>query len=122
MKQSILILGLLLTAILLGAASNQESEYISIPTGPYEFVYPSNFGNKITIPADNLTTKESVYLGRMLFYETRLSSNNKVSCATCHQQKLAFTDGKQFSFGVDNVPTERNSMSLANLLWVNNFF
>ncbi|MBF4471803.1 cytochrome-c peroxidase [Flavobacterium sp. HJJ] len=122
MKQSILILGLLLTAILLGAASNQGSEYIAIPTDPYEFVYPTNFGNKITIPADNLTTKEGVYLGRMLFYETRLSSNNKVSCATCHQQKLAFTDGKQFSLGVDNVPTDRNSMSLANLLWVNNFF
>ena len=118
-KHYILIFTLLIVLVLI-SAKTKEDEYI--PLEPYKFVYPSNFGNKITIPADNPTTKQGVFLGRMLFYETKLSSNNKVSCATCHQQKLAFTDGKQFSIGVDNVPTERNSMSLTNLLWVNNFF
>lgn len=122
MKKYIIIFGLLVVAMGIGAAaSNEDAEYI-VPTGPYQLVYPKNFGNKITIPVDNPTTKEGVYLGRILFYETRLSSDNTISCATCHQQKLAFTDGKQFSIGVDNVPTERNSMSLANLLWVTNFF
>ena len=119
-KRHLLILASLLVLALISATTKEESEYVSLE--PYEFLYPKNFGNKITIPTDNPTTKQGVYLGRMLFYETKLSSNNKVSCGTCHQQKLAFTDGKQFSIGVDNVPTERNSMSLANLLWVNNFF
>lgn len=91
-------------------------------TTPYELKYPSNFGGRFTIPEDNPTTVEGVRLGRMLFYEERLSANNKVSCASCHQQKLAFTDGLKTSFGVDGTNTRRNSMSIANLLWVREFF
>lgn len=94
----------------------------SIPTGPYPLVYPANFGNRINIPDDNPTTQQGVYLGRILFYETRLSANNRLSCGSCHQQSKAFTDGLDFSLGVDNVPTTRSSMSLANLLWTRRFF
>src|ERR1700749_1942987 len=74
-----------------------------IETGTYTLVYPANFGNRIQIPADNPTTKQGVYLGRMLFYETRLSANNTISCGSCHQQNKAFTDGKPFSEGIDLV-------------------
>lgn len=94
----------------------------TIPTGVYELSYPVYFGNRITIPKNNPLTKQGVYLGRMLFYEPMLSSTNTISCATCHQQKLAFTDGKAFSEGVDGTFTNRNSMSLTNLLWVRSFF
>ncbi|MBB6131850.1 cytochrome-c peroxidase [Mucilaginibacter lappiensis] len=94
----------------------------SIETGPYNLVYPTNFGNRVNIPADNPTTKQGVYLGRMLFYETKLSSNNKLSCSSCHQQDKAFTDGRAFSPGVDGILTPRNSMSLVNLLWARKFF
>lgn len=93
-----------------------------IPTGPYQFNYPANFGNRINVPADNPTTKQGVYLGRMLFYEPRLSANNTLSCASCHKQQLAFTDNRPFSIGVDGVETARNSMSLTNLLWARKFF
>ncbi len=98
--------------------------YLAAPveTGTYQFVYPANFGNRINIPADNPTTKQGVYLGRMLFYEKRLSANNTISCGNCHQQDKAFTDGKPFSEGVDHVPTPRHAMSLANLLWARKFF
>jgi cytochrome c peroxidase len=89
---------------------------------PLPLRYPGYFGNRIFIPAGNPVTEEGVYLGRRLFYETRLSANNRMSCATCHRQEFAFTDGKPFSTGVDGTLTERNSMSLANLLWVHNFF
>jgi cytochrome c peroxidase len=95
---------------------------VFVETGPYQFVYPPNFGNRINIPQDNPTTKQGVYLGRMLFYEKKLSANNTVSCSSCHQQQKAFTDGKAFSDGVDHVLTARSSMSLANLLWTRNFF
>ena len=94
----------------------------TIETGPYQFVYPANFGNRINIPEDNPTTKQGVYLGRMLFYEKRLSSTNTISCSSCHQQAKAFTDGTVLSKGVDSVLTSRNSMSLANLLWTRKFF
>jgi cytochrome c peroxidase len=93
-----------------------------IPTGPFQLVYPANFGNRINVPADNHTTKQGVYLGRLLFYETALSANNKLSCASCHQQEKAFTDGIALSEGVDHVFSTRNSMSLVNLLWTRKFF
>jgi cytochrome c peroxidase len=94
----------------------------SVPTGPYQFIYPANFGNRINATEDNPTTKQGVYLGRLLFYDTRLSANNTLSCGTCHQQSKAFTDGKALSEGVDHALSARNSMSLVNLLWGRKFF
>jgi len=93
-----------------------------VETGTYKFDYPANFGNRITVPANNPTTKQGVYLGRLLFYETRLSATNKISCGSCHQQEKAFTDGKAFSEGINRQLTTRNSMSLVNLLWTRKFF
>ncbi|SDF77296.1 cytochrome c peroxidase [Dyadobacter soli] len=95
---------------------------VSHTPAPYELKYPANFGSRFTIPANNPTTHEGVYLGRMLFYEKKLSANNKFSCESCHEQKLAFTDGRPVSLGVDGSFTPRSSMSLSNLLWVRNFF
>lgn len=89
---------------------------------PYPLRYPRYFGNRINVTNDNPLTIEGVALGRRLFYEKRLSRNNTISCASCHQQALAFTDGRPFSVGFDGVKTRRNAMSLANLLWVRNFF
>lgn len=53
-------------------------------------------------------------LGRILFYDTRLSQNNSISCASCHKQALGFADGQQFSSGVRNYQTSRNAMALVN--------
>ncbi|MNK49220.1 Cytochrome c551 peroxidase precursor [compost metagenome] len=89
---------------------------------PYSLSYPSNFGNRISIPKNNPTSKAGVYLGRHLFYEGLLSANNKISCSSCHEQKRAFTDGRTFSIGVDGSKTSRNSMALVNLLWTRKFF
>ncbi|PZR26633.1 MAG: cytochrome-c peroxidase [Azospira oryzae] len=88
---------------------------------PYVLNYPAYFGNRFTIPADNPTTKEGVYLGRKLFYEPRLSRGNQFSCANCHLQQRAFADETSLSMGIGGL-TSRNSMSLANLLWVRHFF
>jgi cytochrome c peroxidase len=90
-------------------------------TGPYELVTPRNFGDYM-IPADNPLTKEGVALGRMLFYEKKLSNTNTISCASCHQQQKAFTDGKALSPGSEGILGKRSTMSLANLLWAKRFF
>jgi cytochrome c peroxidase len=81
-----------------------------------DFSAPFVFG-RFTVPADNPLTKESVELGRRLFYDPRLSANGEVSCSTCHIQRLAFTDGRATSVGVSGKPLPFNSMSLANLMW-----
>ena len=55
-------------------------------------------------------------LGRVLFYDMRLSTNDRVSCATCHQQAFGFTDPMRFSNGISNAATtDAHSMRLANL-------
>jgi cytochrome c peroxidase len=66
-------------------------------------------------PADNPTTDAGGTLGRVLFYDTRLSANNTISCASCHQQKHAFADPRRFSKGHDGKEGDRNAMSLVNL-------
>jgi cytochrome c peroxidase len=81
-----------------------------------DFSVPFVYGH-FRVPEDNPLTEEGVQLGRMLFYDPRLSGNNTVSCSTCHLQHLAFTDGKERAVGVSGRPLAFNSMSLANLMW-----
>jgi len=59
-------------------------------------------------------THAKVALGRRLFYDRRLSSNGKVSCATCHVQRFAFASATKNPIGVDGKLHPRNAPSLAN--------
>lgn len=95
---------------------------LNAPLRPYNLQIPDYFSRNFQIPADNPLTEQGVALGRMLFYDTRLSSDNRVSCASCHQQSAAFSDNNRFSRGVQGRIGVRNSMSLANLMWVNRLF
>ena len=65
-------------------------------------------------PADNQITNPGATLGRVLFYDVRLSANNTTSCGSCHIQELGFSDSRQFSEGFDGGQTARHSMGLAN--------
>lgn len=70
------------------------------------------------VPADNPMSQAKVELGRVLFYDKRLSVNGSLSCATCHQQSRAFTDGLVVALGATGQKHPRNSMSLANAAYV----
>lgn len=61
-------------------------------------------------------------LGRVLFYDKKLSLNSTVSCASCHHQDKAFADGLQFSTGFEGRTTTRNSMAIINPIVQNNLF
>jgi cytochrome c peroxidase len=65
-------------------------------------------------PADNLLTDAGATLGRVLFYDKRLSHDNGVSCASCHRQENGFSDPNRFSEGIDGHLTARHSMGLSN--------
>lgn len=69
------------------------------------------------VPEDNPMTRAKVELGRHLFYDTRLSENRTQSCATCHIQALAFTDGRARAVGSTGEIHPRGSMSLANIAY-----
>jgi len=74
--------------------------------------------NAFDLLEDNLAT-----LGRVLFYDKKMSALENISCATCHNQADSFTEPKAFSEGV-LTPTTRNSMHLNDLAWTanNSFF
>jgi len=94
-------------------------------TTPYEIDYPeriAKFLPPMSIPEDNPMTVEGVELGRMLFFDERLSGDNSISCAECHAPELAFSDTGAFSFGIDGLPGNRNSMPLINLGWMDTYF
>jgi len=68
-------------------------------------------------PATNLTTDAGAALGRVLFYDKRLSTNQTVSCSSCHLQANGFSDPRPFSVGFNGGLTGRNSMGLSNARW-----
>lgn len=69
------------------------------------------------VPADNPMSAEKVALGRYLFYDRQLSVNGEQSCATCHRQELAFTDGLARAKGTTGEFHPRSSMSLVNIAY-----
>lgn len=68
-------------------------------------------------PAQALRSEEAFQLGRALFYERDLSGNGTQSCASCHQQEKAFTDGREVAVGSTGQLHPRNSPSLANVVY-----
>ena len=65
-------------------------------------------------PNANPLTNEGATLGRVLFYDTRLSVNGTVSCSSCHVQAFSFGEPSQFSRGFDGQITDRNAPHIAN--------
>jgi len=66
-------------------------------------------------PGNNPLTNAGATLGRVLFYDTRLSANNTVSCASCHVQAFGFGEPSQFARGFQGDLTDRNTPGLANV-------
>src|SRR5262249_40072244 len=81
-----------------------------------EWMLPSGFPTP-TVPPDNPMSAAKAELGRYLFYDTRLSANQTQSCATCHEQARAFTDGRAASVGSTGEVHRRGSMSLVNVAY-----
>jgi cytochrome c peroxidase len=82
----------------------------------YSWNLPKGFP-KPPVPVDNPMTAAKVELGRYLFYDERMSVNGKGSCATCHKQELAFTDGRTVAVGTTGEHHSRNAMSLVNIAY-----
>jgi cytochrome c peroxidase len=68
----------------------------------------------VAAPADNPQTDAKIELGRMLYYDPRLSGNGTVSCATCHNPALGFSDGQAKSVGINGTILGRSSPTVLN--------
>jgi cytochrome c peroxidase len=86
------------------------------PALPPNFFVPPILGQDTT-PATNLTTDAGATLGRVLFYDKRLSLNQTVSCSSCHQREHGFADPRRFSVGFNGGTTGRNAMGLSHARW-----
>jgi cytochrome c peroxidase len=82
----------------------------------YDWTLPPGFPAP-DAPADNPMSIAKAELGRHLFYDTRLSANGRQSCASCHEQTRAFTDGRARSRGSTGALHPRGSMSLVNVAY-----
>ena len=69
------------------------------------------------IPADNPQTPEKISLGQRLFFDRRLSADGTVSCSTCHDPALAFTDRRPTSVGIKGRVGQRNAPTVLNALY-----
>lgn len=93
--------------------SDDEPDQLSIPLGLPEIDWPE----------DNPYERKKADLGKLLYFDKRLSSNGTVSCATCHTIEDAFTDNLPLSIGINeqmgirNTPTVINSAYLSKLFW-----
>lgn len=108
---------LFVTAIFLSNCSKEAENLVGKPDEPYQLKVPVQFPNYV-IPENNPLTKNGVELGKNLFFEKKLSVDNTVSCANCHQQSMGFADGRKFSLGARNQSGKRSSMALTNLLFL----
>lgn len=113
----------------LGAESCREDDDTTCTTCPNNDIITGDYNPQpfaitvpswlppVPVPPDNLLTTDGVALGRMLFYDPILSSDSTLSCASCHKQERAFTDGLAVSTGVLGISGKRSAMSLANLAY-----
>ena len=100
-------LALVLLGLMLSACQGEATWVWHLPAG---FPEPP-------VPSDNPMSATKVELGRRLFYDTRLSVDGEMACATCHKQELAFTDGRPVGVGTTGEAHTRSSMSLANVAY-----
>lgn len=94
------------------------------PLRPFSYVdppLPVHFSPQVlsldSTPPENRTTDAGARLGRVLFYDKRLSRNNSIACASCHVQESGFSDRRIKSSGFDGGLTARHSMGVSDSRW-----
>lgn len=108
--------GLTLPLWMISILATQEQENAGYELrGPLGFHVPWGLDVfSLRIPTNNPIGKEKVELGKLLFFDRRLSRDGTVSCADCHNPRLAFTDGRAVATGIKARQGERSSPTLVN--------
>ncbi len=106
---------------------NVQVDKLNLPADLHDYTdvtIPASAVNNLVdnTPLNNKLTNEGATLGRVLFYDKKMSLNNRVSCGSCHKQNMAFADDAALSEGFEGRKTKRNSMAIANLKYNTSFF
>ncbi|HPA47006.1 MAG TPA: cytochrome c peroxidase [bacterium] len=88
---------------------------------PYEIQVPLGL-RPVPIPTDNPMTVEKVELGKMLYFDKRLSRKKDISCATCHIPEYAYAEPKPVSEGIDGQKGDRNAPTVINTAYMSTMF
>jgi len=115
----IALVGALVLVLAVGCSSNSTTS-----TGKLTEVRQGSFATIVAAPEnpDNPSTPEKIELGRMLFFDPRLSSSGVISCATCHNLALGGTDRLPLSYGHGFQLTGRNAPTVLNAAFFQNQF
>ncbi|MCG8312980.1 MAG: di-heme enzyme [Pseudomonadales bacterium] len=109
---------LLIALFMVGCSGESQTSFDD--EGVNETAFSWNLPRNIPLPlepVDNPMTEEKFQLGRHLFYDIRLSGNSTQSCASCHHQDKAFTDGLVVSIGSTGDAHPRNAQALVNVAY-----
>ena len=86
------------------------------PPSQHQVGFPAALTASV-IPPGSPLTPAAVALGEKLFFDSRLSGDGTVACATCHDPARAFTDGRPVSFGIHGRAGQRNAPTVLNALY-----
>lgn len=107
--RTVMVIAIVTLAITPAMLVAQEQYALNIPLGLDE--------DSIVVPKDNPITPSKVELGKLLFFDKRLSRNNTVACASCHKPELAFTDGQAVSMGINGLKGTRSAPTAVNRIF-----
>jgi cytochrome c peroxidase len=130
MKNNILFLSIIALSTLIFVQCNKKQQVGKVPTLPSEpYNYTFSEQTKTVLettrdntPSHNKLTNAGATLGRVLFYDTRMSINNNTSCGSCHHQAKAFADPVALSTGFEGGKTSRNASSILNVINQESYF
>ena len=103
------------TSVILSGCKRSVSD---VPIGQRIEIKPPLGLPAVPIPSDNPPTADSIALGRKLFYDVRLSSDNSIACASCHAPQMDFANRVSLSVGVAGKLGERNAPSIENAAYL----
>lgn len=107
-----------------GLEYQYQSDVLRLPSQAYNYANPSlpSHMSDLKSRLGAKVTNDGATLGRVLFYDPKLSLTNNTACASCHLQEKGFADPVAFSKGFDGRFTSRNASSIVNTLEHNMFF
>lgn len=134
------IVSLIIVCFIIFSCNNDNEDYqpisdniLNLPENSFDYVnlnLPSHYTTNVpgqtlptsinglnNTPNDNPITNDGATLGRVLFYDKKLSANGTVSCASCHKQNRGFSDDDALSVGFNGGLTGRHSMTLINSIF-----